>query len=165
MNGIKIHYEIVGNGPQTVLLLPGAIGSTRSDFGPQLEKLNRDKYTIVAWDPPGYGFSRPPDRHFDNDFYRKDSQLANQLMNLIKRPEYSLIGWSDGGITALIMAALYPDNVRKLVSFGSSAFITDKDLELVLGQFSLLTFFLFPVSQFLIVLSQLQGTFQSGARK
>ena len=75
VNGVDIHFERVGTGDHTLLLLPGALGSTRTDFSPQLNGLNRDRLCLIAWDPPGYGYSRPPDRDF-NDFYRKDAEMA-----------------------------------------------------------------------------------------
>jgi len=44
--------------------------------------------------------------------------------------KYSLLGWSDGGITALIIAAGYPDRVNNLVIWGANAFVTQEDAEL-----------------------------------
>lgn len=44
--------------------------------------------------------------------------------------KYSLLGWSDGGITALIMASKAVDQVEKLVVWGSNAYVTEKDIEL-----------------------------------
>ena len=44
--------------------------------------------------------------------------------------KYSLLGWSDGGITAVIMAARCPDRVNNLVVWGANAFITQEDAEL-----------------------------------
>ena len=41
----------------------------------------------------------------------------------------SLLGWSDGGNTALIMAAKYPQLVDKLVVWGANAYFTDEDIE------------------------------------
>ena len=53
-DGTKINYCTTGNGGHVVLLLPGALGTGRSDFTPQLEGLNSmGKLTLVAWDPPG----------------------------------------------------------------------------------------------------------------
>ena len=40
LNGGRIFYETAGNGPHNLLLLPGALGSTRTDFLPQLSKLD-----------------------------------------------------------------------------------------------------------------------------
>jgi len=44
--------------------------------------------------------------------------------------KYSLLGWSDGGITALIMASKAVDRVEKLIVWGSNAYVTEKDIEL-----------------------------------
>jgi len=32
VDGVRIHYEKVGNGPQTLLLIPGAIGKLFDGF-------------------------------------------------------------------------------------------------------------------------------------
>ena len=37
VNGMKINYCTSGSGNHVVLLLPGALGTGRSDFTPQLE--------------------------------------------------------------------------------------------------------------------------------
>lgn len=44
--------------------------------------------------------------------------------------KYSLLGWSDGGITALIAASKAVDEVDRLVVWGSNAYVTEKDIEL-----------------------------------
>lgn len=55
--------------------------------------------------------------------------LRSRLQNLgVKR--YSLLGFSDGGITALIMAAGWPDRINSLVTWGANAFVTLEDVEL-----------------------------------
>ncbi|CAI6343250.1 unnamed protein product [Macrosiphum euphorbiae] len=130
INNIEINYLKVGNGPQTLLLLPGALGSIFTDFKPQIETLNREKYTIVAWDPPGYGFSRPPERDFSPGFFYRDADYAISLMKSLQIDRYSLLGWSDGGITALIMASKAVESVEKLIVWGSNAYVTEKDIEL-----------------------------------
>jgi valacyclovir hydrolase len=43
--------------------------------------------------------------------------------------KYSVLGWSDGGITALMVAANQPENVCKLVVWGANAYITDDELK------------------------------------
>lgn len=40
------------------------------------------------------------------------------------------MGFSDGGITALIHAAKYPNAVNKLVVWGANAFILPQELEM-----------------------------------
>ncbi|KAI5633596.1 alpha/beta hydrolase fold domain-containing protein [Phthorimaea operculella] len=125
-----INYLKVGNGPQTLLCMPGALGSIWTDFKPQVEGLNREKFTVVAWDPPGYGKSRPPERDFPTDFYERDADYAFKVMKALNIPKYSLLGWSDGGITSMIFAAKYPDVVHKLVLFGANALILPHELEI-----------------------------------
>ena len=43
--------------------------------------------------------------------------------------KYSLLGWSDGGTTALLFAARHPHRVRKLVAWGASSYITQPEVE------------------------------------
>ncbi|RWS13813.1 valacyclovir hydrolase-like protein [Dinothrombium tinctorium] len=119
VNGINIHYEKVGNGPNIVLLLPGALGTSRTDFNEILEGgLDQSKFTLIAWDPPGYGFSRPPQRNYTRDVYENDADYAYNLMKTLGHNFYSVLGWSDGGKTAVFLASKYPAVVDKLVIWG-----------------------------------------------
>ncbi|XP_051233845.1 valacyclovir hydrolase [Dicentrarchus labrax] len=130
VNGVDLYYEQTGRGNHAVLLFPGALGSTRTDFGPQLKSLNKERFTVVGWDPRGYGQSRPPDRDFPLDFFERDAKDAVDLMKALGFGKFSLLGWSDGGITALIAAAKNPDVINKMVVWGSNAFVSQHDLEL-----------------------------------
>ena len=47
--------------------------------------------------------------------------------------KFSLLGWSDGGITALIAAARNPDLIRKMVVWGTNSFVSQHDLQLYEG--------------------------------
>ncbi|KAM8874047.1 valacyclovir hydrolase isoform 2-T2 [Spinachia spinachia] len=130
VNGVNLYYEQTGRGKHAVLLLPGALGCTKTDFGPQLKSLNKERYTVVGWDPRGYGRSRPPDRDFPTDFYERDAKDAVDLMKALGFVKFSLLGWSDGGITAMIAAAKNPDVISKMVVWGANAFVSQQDLEL-----------------------------------
>lgn len=130
VNGVDLYYEQTGRGKHAVLLIPGALGSTKTDFAPQLKSLNKERFTVVGWDPRGYGQSRPPDRDFPPDFFERDAKDAVDLMKALGFGKFSLLGWSDGGITSLIAAARNPDLINKLVVWGSNAFVSQQDLEL-----------------------------------
>ncbi|CAJ1061202.1 LOW QUALITY PROTEIN: valacyclovir hydrolase [Xyrichtys novacula] len=132
-NGVDLYYERTGGGKHPLLLLPGAIGSTRTDFGPQLKSLDKERFTVVGWDPRGYGRSRPPDRDFPLDFFERDAKDGVDLMKALGFSKFSLLGWSDGGITALIAAAKHPNLINKLVVWGANAFITQEDLDIYEG--------------------------------
>ncbi|XP_075777446.1 serine hydrolase BPHL isoform X3 [Pelodiscus sinensis] len=133
VNGVHLHYQQTGQGDHAVLLLPGMLGSSQSDFGPQLKSMNKQLFTIVAWDPRGYGHSIPPVRDFPPDFFERDARDAVDLMQALKFKKFSLLGWSDGGITALIAAAKHPALIYKLVVWGANAVVTQEDLKLYNG--------------------------------
>ena len=86
VNGVGIHYESAGNGSHVVLCMPGALGSTQSDFGPQLKGL-KDEFTVIAFDPRGYGKSIPPKRDFLLDFFARDANDAVALMDTLGKRE------------------------------------------------------------------------------
>lgn len=81
---------------------------------------DRDEFTLVAWDPPGCGYSRPPERKslYCPDLLAKDAQVAATLMQRLGFKQYSLIGWSDGAKTAFYMAQANPSRVIKIVTIG-----------------------------------------------
>uniref|UniRef100_A0A8C3WFN1 Biphenyl hydrolase like n=1 Tax=Catagonus wagneri TaxID=51154 RepID=A0A8C3WFN1_9CETA len=133
VNGVHLHYLRTGEGEHGVLLLPGMLGSGETDFGPQIENLNKKLFTVVAWDPRGYGHSRPPDRDFPVGFFERDAEDAVGLMKTLKFEKVSLLGWSDGGITALIAAARHPSYVHRMVIWGANAYVTDQDERIYQG--------------------------------
>ncbi|KAL7298644.1 hypothetical protein TKK_0008410 [Trichogramma kaykai] len=130
VENIDINYAKTGSGKHPVLLLPGALGTIWTDFKPQLEGLDKERLTVIAWDPPGYGESRPPARTFPANFFERDAEWAQKLMLKLGHEKFSLVGWSDGGITSLILAARYPENVRKMIVFGANAYIKPEEMDI-----------------------------------
>ena len=104
VNDKKIHFVRRGSGEHPLLFMPGALGTALTDFDPQIEGFSGSAFTIIGWDPPGYGKSQPPVRDFKN-FFQEDARMAVDLMKTLGFQKFSLLGWSDGGITALIAAA------------------------------------------------------------
>lgn len=66
-----------------MLCLPGALGTIWTDFKLQIDGFNREKFTLIVWDPPGFGKSRPPEKDFNADFYEKDAYYAFEFMKVI----------------------------------------------------------------------------------
>jgi valacyclovir hydrolase len=60
---------------------------------------------------------------------------------VLKFDKFSILGWSDGGITGLILAALFPNSVQKLVVWGGNAYVTQKDLDIYKGELILVTLY------------------------
>lgn len=111
----------------TVLLMPGAIGTAMSDFRLQLEQLPAllpAHWSLVAWDPPGYGKSRPPQRTFPLNAPERDAQAASELMEALGCKRYSVMGWSGGGVSGMHLTAQRSQVVRKLVTWGAPAIIS-----------------------------------------
>lgn len=62
-------------------------GNGRADLYPQLDGFDKNKFTMVAWDSPGFGKSRPPERDYqkhaeDKMFYYYDAETAVKLMEV-----------------------------------------------------------------------------------
>ena len=133
---LDINYVRAGNGPKAVLLIPGACGSAWTHFRPQIESLPEllPNHTIIAFDPPGFGRSIPPNRKFSVDFPRKDADCAHSLMKTLSIDKYSVLGWSNGGFSAMITAAKYPQHVEKLVVWGSYAYISEQQVKDLVGK-------------------------------
>ena len=126
--GARLFYEDVGEGTP-LLLLPGALGTGRSDFGPQLDALPRRGVRVISPDPRGYGKSRPPRRDFPIDFYQRDARDFATLMETLDCPRYALGGWSDGAITSLFLALDRPACVSRLALWGGNAYVTQDDID------------------------------------
>ena len=58
-------------------------GNARADCGNLLDNMNQDRFTIIAMDPQGYGYSRPPERVYDKDtFYELDANVLTAAMKV-----------------------------------------------------------------------------------
>ncbi|XP_057336563.1 valacyclovir hydrolase-like [Microplitis mediator] len=129
VKGININYLKTGTGKQTVFFSPSLLGSIWTDLKPQIESLDKTKFTIVAWDPPGYGKSRPPERDYSGDFGQRDAEYAYELMNTLGVSKFSLVSWSSSGISSMRIAAKYPQCVDKLILMSCPIQCSFRELE------------------------------------
>ena len=133
-------WTVRGEGPAKLvdevglplLCLCGALGTAETDFGPQLAGLS-DERTVVSFDPRGYGASRPPVRDFsDTGFWRQDAQDGVALMAALGHERYHVCGWSDGAISAVILAAddaiAAAGHVDRLAIWGGNCYISEDDM-------------------------------------
>lgn len=128
VRGARLYYEDHGHGPPLVLV-PGALGTAQSDFGPQLEQLPALGVRVISFDPRGYGSSRPPRRAFPIDFYHQDAEDCVALMAHLGCESYAVGGWSDGAIIGLLLTLAHPQQVEKLVVWGGNAYISQEDID------------------------------------
>lgn len=88
LSGQPIWYDKFGRGPHTVLLIPGAIGTGKSDFWIQLDNtdnehhLDFEQFTFICVELPGWGRSAPPKRNYDSNVFKYDAQCCIELMEV-----------------------------------------------------------------------------------
>lgn len=125
VNGVKLYYEIYGEG-QPLLLLTGN-GQSIYNFKNQIEEFSK-KYKVIAVDYRGRGNSSYEfDRELTFDVELED---IYQFLNKINIEKTHIIGWSDGGILGILMAIKHPEKVDKMVSMAGNIFpdgIVDKE--------------------------------------
>ncbi|CAG2118821.1 unnamed protein product, partial [Medioppia subpectinata] len=103
-------------------------GTSQTDFSDQLSSFDPNVFTLIAWDPPGYGYSRPPERQWCLEIYAIDADLAAKLMEKLGINFYSILGWSDGAKTALQMAIKYQSVINKTVIWGVGCFCKPENI-------------------------------------
>jgi valacyclovir hydrolase len=108
-------------------MIPGALGTGAGDFPSQLAFF-QEKYRVIAVDLRGYGRSRPPERDFPLDFYRRDATDVHSLVRQLGLHEYRVMGWSDGANVGALLAADYPGEVKQLVVWGGNSFVSDEEM-------------------------------------
>ncbi len=113
LNSQVICYEKCGQGP-AVLLLHGN-GEDHHIFDELVDEL-KSNHTVIAMDSRGHGESATPkEYHYDD--------MANDVVNLIEAIEIekpTLVGFSDGGIVALLVAMKRSDLLSSLVVCGAN---------------------------------------------
>lgn len=83
-----VYFDKFGSGPQAILMVPGALGTSRTDFREQIDgpdALDLAKYTLVVVELPGWGRSRPPPRLNKANVYENDIECCYQLMKVGSR--------------------------------------------------------------------------------
>jgi len=110
VNGIKMYYEIHGQG-EPLVLIHGGGENIETNFG-QIIPLLAKKYKVIAMDLQAHG--RTADRNAPESFEQDADDVAQLLKNLhISKADF--FGFSNGGTTAAQIAIRHPDMVSKLV--------------------------------------------------
>lgn len=113
-NGVKVYYEIYGQGKPMVLLHGngGSIGS-RAKLIPEFAS----KYQVIAFDSRCHGKTDCPAEYLT---YEKMASDVNAVLTHLKIDSAYFWGQSDGGIVSLLMAIHYPKKVKKLLASGAN---------------------------------------------
>ena len=120
--GSKIYYEVTGQGTP-LLFLPGVTDSisAHSDW---LARIAHD-HRVIAADLPGSGRSGPQPRHYHVNYYEDDAHSFAALLQELGAANAHIVGYSDGGEVALMMAIVAPEVARSVLTWGASGFADD----------------------------------------
>jgi pimeloyl-ACP methyl ester carboxylesterase len=113
-DGVRIAYDVVGDGPPVILLHGGSCDSTW--WGPLVPALAQNR-TVITMDSRGHGRSSFDDRPIT---YRRMADDTLALLDHLGNERVDVVGWSDGGIIALDIALRLPDRLGKVVAYGAN---------------------------------------------
>lgn len=113
IHGHTMYYAMKGNGP-TLVLLHGGGDSGEHSFARQLD-IFAERHRIVAPDQVGQGRTPDVSGPLTYTHMMEDTAL---LLNKLHLQHVDVIGFSDGGILALMLAIRHPELVRRLIISG-----------------------------------------------
>ncbi len=113
--GYRMYYEERGHG-RPLVLLHGGLNTIVGSFARQIPAFART-HRVVAVEQVGHGHT--PDARETFTYGQMAEDTAALLRQLHVVPA-DLVGWSDGGIIALVIARRYPELVRRLVISGAN---------------------------------------------
>ncbi|MGW9156016.1 MULTISPECIES: alpha/beta hydrolase [unclassified Microbacterium] len=117
VDGHDMNVAISGDGPETIVLLPGfGTPSPVIDFEPLVDDLAAD-HRVVVVEPFGYGLSDGTDRSRTTENIVSEVHEALRSLDI---DSYVLMGHSIAGIYGIEFAHRYPDEVRAFVGIDTS---------------------------------------------
>jgi pimeloyl-ACP methyl ester carboxylesterase len=113
-DGVTFYYETYGEGEP--LLMVHGNGASIGSFKNQIEHF-KSKYRVIAMDSRGQGKSGGSDAPLTYEVMTDD---LNALLEHLKTGPVNVLGWSDGGIEALLLGIRHADKVTKLVAMAAN---------------------------------------------
>ena len=114
VGGMTMYYEIMGSGAPLVLIHGG--GSTiQTSFGRLMPLLARTR-RVIAVELQAHGHTS--DRNAPESF-EQDADDVAELLRQLDLPKADILGFSNGGSTALQVAIRHPGQVDKLVAISA----------------------------------------------
>ncbi|HEV7890326.1 MAG TPA: alpha/beta fold hydrolase [Pyrinomonadaceae bacterium] len=110
VNGARLYYEAMGEGPAVVLVHGGLVDSRLWDA--QMKPLSKH-FRVVRYDLRGFGRSAAATVSFS------PLEDLRALLDFLKIEKASLVGLSLGGIIAADFALEHPERVERLVLVGA----------------------------------------------
>ncbi|RPD46841.1 alpha/beta hydrolase [Hymenobacter sediminis] len=114
VRGLKLYYETYGSGAP-LLLLHGNGGSSQA-FAKTIPYFAK-RYRVIALDSRAHGKSTDAS---DSLSFEQMADDCAALLTQLRLDSAYVLGWSDGGITALVLAMRHPGKVKRLAATGAN---------------------------------------------
>lgn len=132
VNDHRLYYELHGSGQDPVVaLLHHGLGSILS-WRRQISAFVNAGWQVLAFDRWGYGRSDPRPELLPG-YMRQDASECIALFDHLKLETASIVGHSDGGTIALILAAHYPERIERMALVAAHIYYEPKMGEGLLG--------------------------------
>lgn len=117
--GVKIHYEVYGDAPETIVFVPPWSIVHSRVYKAQIPHFS-ERFRCIAYDPRGNGKS---DRPAEAAAYTLDHYVADLIavMDATAAGKAILVGLSFGGLIACVAAAHHPERVKAAILAGTAA--------------------------------------------
>ena len=115
VNGIKVYYEVYGEG-KPIVLLHGAFMTIEENWGQLIPELSKTR-KVIAIEMQGHGHTPFSDRKLDLTTLASD---VEGVMNYLKVDSADIAGYSMGGSVAYQLIIQSPKRVKKLVIISST---------------------------------------------
>ncbi|MGN6292428.1 MAG: alpha/beta fold hydrolase [Chitinophagaceae bacterium] len=109
-NGIKVYYEVYGEG-RPIVLLHGAFMTIDLNWGQLIPELSKTR-KVIAIELQGHGHTQFSDRKLSHATLARD---VEGVMDYLKIDSADVVGYSFGGAIAYQFAIQSPKRLRKLV--------------------------------------------------
>ncbi len=121
-DGLHIAYQVTGGGDLDVVLIPGFVSHLDLDWDDPRHEEFLDRLgsmgRLIRFDKRGTGMSDRPSGVPDLET-RMHDVLA--VMDAVGSERAAVVGYSEGGPMAVLLAAMHPERVSALVLYGSYA--------------------------------------------
>jgi pimeloyl-ACP methyl ester carboxylesterase len=116
VNGLRMYYELHGSGGMPLVLIHGGGSTIGTNFGRVLPLLSRTR-RVIAVEVQAHGHTRDIDRPFT---FEQDADDVAALLDSLHVPKADILGFSNGGTTALQIAIRHLAKVSRLVIASSN---------------------------------------------
>ena len=116
VNGLRMYYESHGTGGTPLVLIHGGGSTIGTNFGRVLPQLSRSR-RVIAVEVQAHGHTLDVDRPFT---FEQDADDVAALLDSLHVPKADILGFSNGGTTALQIGIRHPAKVNRLVIASSN---------------------------------------------